>query len=743
MPPKKGQSTTGSAGASKKGKKLSKAERERLKKEEEERRHIEEEEARLKAEKEEAERLERERQAKEERERLEIKERECRNDELAELRQLIEGKLIAAKTTHSKNRAIVKRNRYMLCDGSPDPAIPQEINTFINLWRESKDVNIKTVLDKSKTVLILISELEFLLSNTPASELNESQATQYRSTILELQKVLLEKYNEATKYMLMRASAMANIETGYMETVIVDENITLCLWANLSRNSRFKGCNFSENKISFELPKPLTVCAIAVRIFHARYDHLSNLCHTFYPRKKRIPLVGESEINQSEKKEEEERPTEEGPMEGKEFPPVTEDETKLEDTEGVMAVQDSASVKEVTKNLVDEKEKIEELDKKTEEALEEAVAELEEEEEEEEILENDVVDLRQYITLGGVYYFDLVKLPPQPKQIKGWTIVELLDSGLEFFPYPSETLKNNSSNVKIEEKENETLALPPVGVTIKLPENVMFFETPQIARWDNTGKQWKTDCISNLVYDEENKMMSFRMNTFYHFTLIQDTHLNMPYQSWELRPNNNNEAVLTVFAALIEIEIQIRHDHCQLNSLLGEENNRLSEIKGKWMTPQALITAMKNVGVNIFPAQDTYKYVSIIAKDQHAEQAAYEQMSLLSPAFGFSWSKWNLKAGYHHIVLKVSEHLKPGLIANRDWSLYMLSAERIQKLKITEFSEKFSDDLANGSEFHSSLYHMFKDVASSTAIDRIKSADPLFVDCVLQLLKAIRVLTFS
>nr|XP_014341768.1 PREDICTED: protein CASC1 isoform X2 [Latimeria chalumnae] len=609
MPPKKGQSTTGSAGASKKGKKLSKAERERLKKEEEERRHIEEEEARLKAEKEEAERLERERQAKEERERLEIKERECRNDELAELRQLIEGKLIAAKTTHSKNRAIVKRNRYMLCDGSPDPAIPQEINTFINLWRESKDVNIKTVLDKSKTVLILISELEFLLSNTPASELNESQATQYRSTILELQKVLLEKYNEATKYMLMRASAMANIETGYMETVIVDENITLCLWANLSRNSRFKGCNFSENKISFELPKPLTVCAIAVRIFHARYDHLSNLCHTFYPRKKRIPLVGESEINQSEKKEEEERPTEEGPMEGKEFPPVTEDETKLEDTEGVMAVQDSASVKEVTKNLVDEKEKIEELDKKTEEALEEAVAELEEEEEEEEILENDVVDLRQYITLGGVYYFDLVKLPPQPKQIKGWTIVE--------------------------------------------------------------------------------------------------------------------------------------HDHCQLNSLLGEENNRLSEIKGKWMTPQALITAMKNVGVNIFPAQDTYKYVSIIAKDQHAEQAAYEQMSLLSPAFGFSWSKWNLKAGYHHIVLKVSEHLKPGLIANRDWSLYMLSAERIQKLKITEFSEKFSDDLANGSEFHSSLYHMFKDVASSTAIDRIKSADPLFVDCVLQLLKAIRVLTFS
>ena len=29
--------------------------------------------------------------------------------------------------------------RYMLCDGSPDPKVTKEINTYINLWREDTD----------------------------------------------------------------------------------------------------------------------------------------------------------------------------------------------------------------------------------------------------------------------------------------------------------------------------------------------------------------------------------------------------------------------------------------------------------------------------------------------------------------------------------------------------------------------------------------------------------------------------
>lgn len=35
------------------------------------------------------------------------------------------------------------------------------------------------------------------------------------------------------------ANSHSDIETGNMQTVIQDENITLCLWANLNKNPRF------------------------------------------------------------------------------------------------------------------------------------------------------------------------------------------------------------------------------------------------------------------------------------------------------------------------------------------------------------------------------------------------------------------------------------------------------------------------------------------------------------------------
>lgn len=40
--------------------------------------------------------------------------------------------------------------------------------------------------------------------------------------------------------------------------------------------SRFKGFRFEEVDLGFELPKPLAVIDVAVRILHTRYDHMSH-----------------------------------------------------------------------------------------------------------------------------------------------------------------------------------------------------------------------------------------------------------------------------------------------------------------------------------------------------------------------------------------------------------------------------------------------------------------------------------
>jgi len=36
------------------------------------------------------------------------------------------------------------------------------------------------------------------------------------------------------------------------------------------------------------------------------------------------------------------------------------------------------------------------------------------------------VDLRAYRIVGGVLYFNLLQMPPQPKVIRGWTITQCM-----------------------------------------------------------------------------------------------------------------------------------------------------------------------------------------------------------------------------------------------------------------------------------------------------------------------------
>jgi len=62
----------------------------------------------------------------------------------------------------------------------------------------------------------------------------------------------------------------------------------------------------------------------------------------------------------------------------------------------------------------------------------------------------------------------------------------------------------------------------------------------------------------DLDYDEAKRRLSFKTNKFGVFCLLQDTHLNMPFQSWELVPMGQDGAKLTITAAIAEIQIEIK-----------------------------------------------------------------------------------------------------------------------------------------------------------------------------------------
>ena len=53
-------------------------------------------------------------------------------------------------------------------------------------------------------------------------------------------------------------------------------------------------------------------------------------------------------------------------------------------------------------------------------------------------------------------------------------------------------------------------------------------------------------------------MLSFKTVNFGPLACIQDKHINMPFQSWELRPIGVDHARFTIIAAILEAEIEIK-----------------------------------------------------------------------------------------------------------------------------------------------------------------------------------------
>ncbi|NXM03001.1 CASC1 protein, partial [Tyrannus savana] len=565
---------------------------------------------------------------------------------------------------------------YLSCDGIPDPTVPQEINTFMSLWREEQDEDVQLVMEKGEQVLNLIEKLQLLLMDTPPSEVTAKEAAQYQESIVELQNLLHQKYNEATQHLLKVTSMYEDSETGNMQAVIKDKNVTFCVWVNLKKKVRFKTHVFSDAQHGFDVPKSLVLNSAAVRILHTRYDHVSPLVVSLKETSNNTEDVNETE-EETEKKSE-----------------------NLDRSSQGIWFGFICSITKVLMPMVEE-----EPGDKGEVA---AAAEW--------------VDLQRFVPVGGVFHIDALQLPPQVVEVNDWTMVELVDAGLEVYPYSPEEAEDATESI--------------IQITLRLPDNVVYFDSPVVARWDPEAQQWRTDGISKTKYEAQEKSITFQMGGFYTVALLQDAHLNMPYKAWELQPTGVDEALLVVTTCLATIQIQIKGNRCMLSSVVVEEEDVLSNISGKWMSPLALGAALKRAGVNIFPGDCSHNYVPVTRKVSASVKAF--PVGFYHPLFLLSFHPF-----LQNDLQSRTHHLEADSVQDNNWSLYMFNGQKAQKLKITETSEAFSEEIEEDSELHSTLYHLLKDFASKAAMDKVEGASCLFVDVVYQLLLTTRVLTYS
>lgn len=102
----------------------------------------------------------------------------------------------------------------------------------------------------------------------------------------------------------------------------------------------------------------------------------------------------------------------------------------------------------------------------------------------------------------------------------------------------------------------------------------MWFEPPLVAHWLADEAIWSTEDIHDIKYNEEKQTITFRTGRLGLHGLAGYRFVNLPFQSWELKPETGKAAAaagveggvaLSITGAIIQLEFLVRVRSCILS----------------------------------------------------------------------------------------------------------------------------------------------------------------------------------
>ncbi|KAJ8688006.1 hypothetical protein QAD02_023801 [Eretmocerus hayati] len=632
--------------------------------------------------------------------------------------------------------------RYTSCDGLPDPAALPELNTFLYLWSlDDAEADMKTLPRQCEIVTYLIDKLDDII------ELSISADPGYIRDCRKIRQKFREKLQhwvDMASYCLLRHIERDTVRIDLKNAKFVQQLTPLvcCFWALIrlpismkqipEKDRKPVEVTFEEVGLTVKMPLDLNCYSTAVRVLWYGYDHYSDLVTSFTMPNLPDMYIADLDLLQFSEREwarlshirDEQRESRAARLEEKRSmiekilrpPPPPEKSKKSKKAQAKKSAAERAELAATPpappQQLISPEEIIlqheEEIRKESRRLLFTRCKKTE-------------VNLRKYAILGGLYRIDLINQPPQPKDMRREIYLTTLQLPkelelIEFLrpykaPPPAPDAERTPEVIEAEIKALEAAMEALALVTLKLPDSVLWFEPPLVAHWLPEERVWSTEDVHDIKYNEEKQTIAFRTGRLGIHALAGFRYVNLPFQSWELKPESTKSGgqgvILALTGAIIQIELLVREDLVCLHSIAGGGSTTLTDMTGSFMKLHALIHKMRGAGCDFFPEMDAASYLKGLSL-KHSVAANHLQacMGLLSTAYVFSWSRWNATRGAREIVMQLKE--VHGCIAKQrsNAMLLLVKPSSATIVNCSEVSPEFSDELADSNDkFYADVYH--------------------------------------
>ncbi|XP_062140315.1 uncharacterized protein LOC133848676 [Drosophila sulfurigaster albostrigata] len=219
-----------------------------------------------------------------------------------------------------------------------------------------------------------------------------------------------------------------------------------------------------------------------------------------------------------------------------------------------------------------------------------------------------------------------------------------------------------------------------------------------------TQGKWSTRDVHDTKFNEDKLSIQFRTGRLGIFGFALNKYSNMPYQTWDLRPDMKNLGTIlfSFTASLISLDMTITEAGYTVNNFQGGSTQGITEMIGKTLSLSELKATLILSAVDIFPDEDAFCYTEgSCEKNYVMEMHTYACISTLALSHNFSWSRWNLLAGSRTAVLLIRELLEGKKVPY--YSTLLVTPLKTSIIDCTEVSASFNAVGIAGMEYYADL----------------------------------------